>query len=95
MHFDVRGLLALIVINLLLPVVLPGAIDWRAHLGGLAAGMVVGALFVYPPARLRTPVAVLGCVAVLVVCAVLVAGRTAAIKDDPRYGPIVEQIQSE
>ena len=50
MHFDVRGLVALIVINLLLPVVLPGAIDWRAHLGGLAAGILVGAVFVYPPA---------------------------------------------
>ncbi len=95
MHFDVRGLVALIVINLLLPVVLPGAIDWRAHLGGLAAGMVVGALFVYPPARLRTLVAVVGCVAVLLACAVLVAGRTADIKDDPLYAPIVDQLQSD
>ncbi len=93
MNFDVRGLAALIVINLALPIVIPGTIDWRAHLGGLAAGAVVGAIFAYPPASVRTPVAVVGCLAVLLGCMVLVAWRTAQIKDSPRYGPIVEQLQ--
>ena len=92
MRFDVGGLVALIVINLLLPVFV-GGIDWRAHVGGLLAGMVVGALFAYPPASVRTPVAVVGSLVVLVACVVLVAYRTQAIKDDPRYGPMVEQLE--
>jgi membrane associated rhomboid family serine protease len=94
MHFDVGGLVALIVINLLLPVFIRGTIDWRAHVGGLVAGMVIGALFAYPPASVRTPVAIIGCVVVVVVCLGLAAWRTEQIKDDPLYGRYVEQLQN-
>ncbi len=93
MNYDVRGLAALILINLLFPVFFPGAIDWRAHLGGLAAGLVVGAIFAYAPAAVRTPVAVVGSLLVVIVCLVLVAQRTAEIQQDPRFGPIVTQLE--
>jgi membrane associated rhomboid family serine protease len=95
MRYDVRGLVALIVINLLLPVVFPGAIDWRAHLGGLAVGLVIGLVFAYPPPAARRPVAVVGCLAVLVTCGFLAIQRTEAIKDDPRYGPFVQILQED
>ncbi len=93
MHYDVRGLLVLVAINLALPFVFPGSIDWRAHLGGLAAGLVLGVIFAYPPPRLRNLVAVVGSIAVLIACVFLVGARTQALQDSPVYGPYVSQIQ--
>ena len=93
MHYDVRWLLGLIVINLLLPVVVPGTIDWRAHVGGLVVGIVLGALFAYPSPSIRLPAAIIGSVVVLLVCGLLVQHRTEQIRDDPRFGPIVKLVQ--
>lgn len=95
MRYDIRGLAGLIVINLLLPVFFPGSIDWRAHIGGLLVGLVVGAIFAYPTPATRLPVAIVGLTAVLLVCGFLVYQRTEQIKDDPRYGPIVVLIQEQ
>lgn len=47
---DVSGVLVLLVINLVLGFVFPG-IDWRAHLGGLLAGMLLTAAMVSVPRR--------------------------------------------
>ncbi len=93
MRFDVRGLVALIAINLALPLLVPGQIDWRAHLGGLVAGMIVGAVFAYPPPRLRTVVAVVGCTAIVVACLALVSWRTQQLKNDPVLGPFITQLE--
>jgi rhomboid protease GluP len=60
------------------------AIDWRAHLGGLVAGLVAG--FAVDPSRptaTRRVTAVTGLVALLVAAVALVAFRTAQINEDP------------
>lgn len=93
MRYDIRGLAVVILINLAIPIFVPGLIDWRAHLGGLVAGLVVGAIFAYPPPKYRNIVAVVGCISVLVACLVLVGWRTQAITDSPIYGPYVSQIE--
>ncbi len=94
MHYDVRGLLALIAINLALPFVFPGSIDWRAHMGGLVAGLVLGVIFAFPPARIRNVVAVVGSITVLIACVFLVGVRTQSLQNDPLYTPYISQFQA-
>jgi membrane associated rhomboid family serine protease len=58
------------------------AIDWRAHVGGLVTGVVVGALFAWAagrPARLRVAYEVAAVAALLVVFAMSVYVRSAQI----------------
>jgi membrane associated rhomboid family serine protease len=78
-----RGALSMLVINLIIGFSIPG-IDWRAHVGGLVAGLVAG--FAVDPSRpdkLRRTFAAVGLVALLVAAVALVAVRTAQIKADP------------
>jgi membrane associated rhomboid family serine protease len=78
-----RGALSMLVINLIIGFSIPG-IDWRAHLGGLVAGLVAG--FAVDPSRPvgpRRAFAAVGLVALLVAAIALVAFRTAQIKQDP------------
>jgi membrane associated rhomboid family serine protease len=78
-----RGALSMLVINLIIGFSIPG-IDWRAHVGGLVAGLVAG--FAVDPSRpvaSRRAFAVVGLVGLLVVAIALVAFRTAQIKQDP------------
>jgi len=78
-----RGALTMLVINLIIGFSIP-AIDWRAHLGGLVAGLVAG--FAVDPSRpvaLRRAFAVGGLVALLLAAVALVAFRTAQINADP------------
>ena len=78
-----RGALTMLVINLVIGFSIP-AIDWRAHLGGLVAGLVAG--FAVDPSRpvaLRRMFAVAGLVALLLAAVALVAFRTAQINADP------------
>jgi CDP-diglyceride synthetase len=49
---DVTNVLVLIGINIAIGFVVPN-IDWRAHLGGLITGVIVGAVFAYLPLRRR------------------------------------------
>jgi membrane associated rhomboid family serine protease len=76
LRMDASALWGLLAINLVLGFVIDG-IDWRAHLGGLAAGAAVAAAFAYAPRARRTPVHVAAGVAVAVVCVVLVGWQTA------------------
>jgi membrane associated rhomboid family serine protease len=71
---DVSQVLGLIVLNLVLGFVIPNT-DWRAHLGGLAVGAAVGAIFAFAPARHRIVVQVVGVVGVLALLAVAVVVR--------------------
>jgi membrane associated rhomboid family serine protease len=78
-----RGALSMLLINLIIGFSIPG-IDWRAHAGGVVAGLVAG--FAVDPSRpdaLRRTFAVVGLMALLVGAVVLVAVRTAQIKADP------------
>jgi membrane associated rhomboid family serine protease len=47
---DVSGVLALLLVNVAIGFAIP-SIDWRAHLGGLLAGVVVTAAMVAVPRR--------------------------------------------
>jgi membrane associated rhomboid family serine protease len=78
LQFDIRGIVVLIVINLVITFVAPG-ISWQGHIGGLLTGAAVAGAFAYAPRANRTLVQA-GCsVVILVVFAALVWWRTAAI----------------
>lgn len=78
MGADTTQILVLLGINLVLSFTLPG-IDVRGHIGGLLAGLAVGAALVYAPRARRTLVQVAAPVGVLVVLVALVVLRTAQI----------------
>jgi membrane associated rhomboid family serine protease len=72
-------LVGLIVINIVITFAVP-IIDWRAHLGGLATGALVGAAFAYAPrGPRRTLVQAGGCALVAAVLVLAVALRTEAL----------------
>lgn len=76
LQLDVRGIVGLIVINLVITFVLPAvsaqAISWQGHVGGLVTGTVVAGVFAYVPARQR----LLALISVTAVLLVLFAGLT-------------------
>lgn len=72
---DVSGVLVLLVINLVLGFVFPG-IDWRAHLGGLLAGMLLTAAMVAVPRRYMAAGAVAASAAVLAAIVAVAMWRT-------------------
>jgi membrane associated rhomboid family serine protease len=75
---DTSGVLVLLGINLVYGFVV-GGIDWRAHLGGLVAGVLCAAALVYAPPKRRSLVQVVGLGGVLLLVLVVVAGRTAQL----------------
>jgi membrane associated rhomboid family serine protease len=78
-----RGALSMLLINLIIGFSIP-AIDWRAHLGGLVAGLVAGyAVDPSRPVALRRTFAAVGLVALLAAAIALVVFRTAQINQDP------------
>jgi hypothetical protein len=59
-------------------------VDWRAHVGGLVAGLVAG--FAVDPSRptaIRRLASAAGLVALLLVAGALVAYRSSQIRSDP------------
>jgi membrane associated rhomboid family serine protease len=78
LQFDIRGIVGLIVINLVITFVAPG-ISWQGHIGGLVTGAAVAAVFAYAPRANRTLIQA-GCsVAMLALFAALIWWRTVAI----------------
>lgn len=78
---DTTPLLVLLAINLAYGFLVP-RVDWKAHLGGLVAGGLVGLAMVYAPKERRTLVQVVGTVLVLVAVVALVAWRTSALRGE-------------
>jgi membrane associated rhomboid family serine protease len=79
----VRGAVMLLLINLVIGFSIP-SIDWRAHLGGLVAGLVAGyAVDPSRPPALRRTFAIAGMLALVAGSIALVAFRTAQIQADP------------
>jgi membrane associated rhomboid family serine protease len=75
---DTSGVLVFLGINLAFGFIAAN-IDWRAHLGGLFAGLLCAAALVYAPAKHRSLVQVVGLVCVLIAVLVVVAWRTAQL----------------
>ena len=80
LKFDITQVLILLGVNVVFGFMGQG-IDWRAHLGGLAVGALVAAIFVFAPRKNQVVIQTLGCLAVLVVLVVLVVMRTSAIQE--------------
>lgn len=75
---DVSQLLLLLGLNLGITFLVPN-VSWQAHLGGLAAGMAMGAAFAYAPRSQRHIIHVAVVVVIAAACVALVALRTAAL----------------
>jgi len=80
MRFDITQVLILLGINLVFGFMSEG-VDWRAHLGGMAIGAIVAAIFVFAPRRHQTLIQALGCLAVLIVLIAAVIVRTTDIQN--------------
>ena len=78
LRYDVSVLAVFLVLNLVIGFTVSG-IDWRAHLGGLAAGLALGAAYAYAPAKQRTTVHLASAAGLAVVIFAIVALRTAAL----------------
>ncbi|VEG50428.1 rhomboid family protein [Mycolicibacterium chitae] len=83
LNLDVRWVVILIGLNLVITFVAPlagaGQISWQGHLGGLAAGALVAAAFVYAPARQRNAVAAAVTAGFLAMFVALVWWRTGVL----------------
>jgi membrane associated rhomboid family serine protease len=53
LHLDTRGILGLIVINLVLSFTLHNIIAWQDHIGGLVTGGIITAAYAYAPRKQR------------------------------------------
>ena len=89
MNWQLNALIGLVVVNFLLPFVVPN-VDWRAHVGGLIAGIVVTTAFAYSPARVRTVVVAVVLAVLVAGCASAVAWRSQVIQTDPRFAVLFE-----
>jgi membrane associated rhomboid family serine protease len=78
LEYDIRGIVALIVVNLVITFTLPG-ISWQGHVGGLVTGAAVACAYAYAPRQYRNLVQAGASVALLLVFAALVWWRTASL----------------
>ncbi|MFF9690626.1 rhomboid family intramembrane serine protease [Streptomyces sp. NPDC014623] len=79
MNYDMRPVIALLVVNLIFTFNPWGAIAWQAHGGGLVAGVLIAIAMVHAPREHRHPVQYGVCALVLVMVVVAVLIRTAAL----------------
>lgn len=87
LRYDVTQVGVLIGINLVIGFILPGT-DWRAHLGGLVAGLAIGAVFAHGPKKGRLVFEITMCTIVVVLLiglTVLRANHIAALNLVPVF----------
>ncbi|MEU8928591.1 rhomboid family intramembrane serine protease [Streptomyces sp. NPDC048409] len=77
LNYDMRPIIALLVINLIFT--FSGGIAWQAHIGGLVAGVVTGYAMVHAPRERRNLIQYGTCALVLVVALVITVVRTAQL----------------
>ncbi|MFG2263244.1 rhomboid family intramembrane serine protease [Streptomyces sp. NPDC048720] len=78
LNYDMRPVIALLVINLIITFGW-GGIAWQAHIGGLVAGVVTGYAMVHAPRERRSLIQYGTCALVLVAVVVMVLVRTAQL----------------
>ncbi|GAA2880532.1 rhomboid family intramembrane serine protease [Streptomyces mexicanus] len=78
LRYDMRPVVALLVINLVITFGW-GGIAWQAHVGGLVAGLIVGYAMVHAPRERRALVQYGTCALVLVAVVVMTLIRTAQL----------------
>ncbi|MGW7816738.1 rhomboid family intramembrane serine protease [Streptomyces puniciscabiei] len=79
LNYDLRPLVALLVINLIITFMPGFNIAWQAHIGGLVAGVAVGYAMIHAPRDKRTLIQYGACAVVLAVVVVLTLVRTAQL----------------
>ncbi|MFG2936444.1 rhomboid family intramembrane serine protease [Streptomyces sp. NPDC048282] len=77
LRYDMRPVIALLVINLIFS--FSGGIAWQAHIGGLVAGVITGYAMVHAPRERRNLIQYGTCALVLVLAVVLTVVRTAQL----------------
>ncbi|MET7365603.1 rhomboid family intramembrane serine protease [Streptomyces sp. NPDC005566] len=79
MNYDMRPVIALLVVNLIFTFNPWGGIAWQAHVGGLVAGTLIAIAMVHAPRDRRNLVQYGSCALVLVAVVGIVLARTAAL----------------
>ncbi|MEU0299806.1 rhomboid family intramembrane serine protease [Streptomyces sp. NPDC006175] len=79
MNYDMRPVIALLVVNLIFTFNPWGGIAWQAHVGGLVAGALIAIAMVHAPRECRNSVQYGACGLVLVAVVVTVLVRTAVL----------------
>lgn len=83
LNLDIRGIAAIIILNLVFTFVFPlisgQGISWQGHVGGLVTGAAIAGVYAYAPAARRTLVQGAVTAAVLVLFVALVLWRTQEI----------------
>ncbi|MEV7883789.1 rhomboid family intramembrane serine protease [Streptomyces sp. NPDC002817] len=79
LNYDMRPIIALLVINLIFTFNPAFDISWQAHIGGLAGGVVIGYAMVHAPRERRALVQYGTCALVLALVVVLTLVRTAQL----------------
>ena len=84
LRVDSRQIIMLIVLNLVLSFTISG-IAWQAHVGGLIAGGLLTAAFVYPPRSSRTLIQVIATVAMVAILIIAVVLRDNSLVGTVRF----------
>ncbi|MFG2429914.1 rhomboid family intramembrane serine protease [Streptomyces sp. NPDC048590] len=78
MNYDMRPVIALLVVNLIFTFTW-GGIAWQAHVGGLVAGALIAIAMVHGPRERRNLVQYGACALVFLAVVAIVVGRTAVL----------------
>lgn len=90
LRFDIGGIIAIILINVVIGFVPGFDINWRAHLGGLIAGTVITAAMVYAPQRQRLWWSIAASGAVVALCLAATVARTEQLQSCVEQNGVVD-----